>query len=434
MSQIDLILPVLDEADAIPWVLDRLPDDIRPIVVDNGSGDGSPELAAGLGATVVIEPRRGFGAACFAGLLAARAPVVAFMDCDGSLDPGDLGRVTGPVLAGDADLMLGARDADRGAWPLHARVANRALSWELRRRSGIATSDLGPMRAAPRGALLDLGIRDRRFGWPLEMVLRAAERGWRIDEVAVPYRARAGRSKVTGTVRGTARDRARHGGGAAVSSRTLLVIAKAPVAGQVKTRLTPPCSPRQAAALAAAALGDTLAAVAASRADRRVLVLDGSMSVPAGFDVVVQRGAGLGLRLTAAFADTGGTGFVVAMDTPQLTPELLGAALDALERPGVDVAIGATPDGGYWGIGFARPVPGAFTGVPMSTPRTYAAQRARLAELGLAVAELPALRDVDGIGDARVVAAQAPRTRFAATLVASGHARDGHQAVPEAAA
>lgn len=205
VSDVDLILPVLDEAEAIPWVLGRLPAGVRAIVVDNGSSDGSAELAAGLGATVVAEPRRGFGAACFAGLVTARAPVVAFMDCDGSLDPGDLRLVTGPVLAGDVDLMLGARDAARGAWPLHARVANRVLSWELRRRSGIATTDLGPMRAAPRASLLELGIRDRRFGWPLEMVLLAAEARWRIDEVPVPYRARAGRSKVTGTVRGTAR-------------------------------------------------------------------------------------------------------------------------------------------------------------------------------------------------------------------------------------
>ena len=201
----DLILPVLDEAEALPWVLGRVPAGVRAIVADNGSGDGSAELAASLGATVVSEPRRGFGAACFAGLEAARAPVVAFMDCDGSLDPAELERVTGPVLAGRAELVLGARAADRGAWPLHARVANRALAWELRRRCGVRTTDLGPMRAAPREGLLELGIRDRRFGWPLEMVLRAAEAGWRIQEASVSYRARTGRSKVTGTARGTAR-------------------------------------------------------------------------------------------------------------------------------------------------------------------------------------------------------------------------------------
>ncbi len=219
-----------------------------------------------------------------------------------------------------------------------------------------------------------------------------------------------------------------------MSARTLLVIAKAPVPGHVKTRLTPPCTPEQAATLAEAALADTLAAVRGADADRRMLVLDGTMAAPAGFEVVGQRGACLGERLAAAFCDSGGTGLVVAMDTPQLTPGLLTAALDAFAAPGVDAVIGPTPDGGYWGIGFSRPVAGAFAGVPMSTAGTCAAQRARLAELGLGVAELPLLRDVDAIGDARAVAAQAPRTRFAAALAASGHARDDHQAVPEAAA
>ncbi len=145
----------------------------------------------------------GFGSACFAGLTATEAEIVCFMDCDGSLDPGDLPLVAEPVLAGDADLMLGARLAERGAWPLHARIANRLLALMIRRRTGLALTDIGPMRAARRQTLLDLGIRDRRFGWPLEMVLRAAEAGWRIGEVGVPYREREGRSKVTGTFRGT---------------------------------------------------------------------------------------------------------------------------------------------------------------------------------------------------------------------------------------
>ena len=200
-----VILPVLDEAEALPWVLARVPLGYTPLVVDNGSTDGSAAIASRLGARVVHEPRRGFGAACYAGLVAARDDVVCLMDCDASLDPRDLPRVAEPVIDGRADLMLGARQAERGAMAPHARLANRVLTLELRRRSGLALRDLGPMRAARRGALLDLGIADRRSGWPLEMVLRAAAREWRIDEVAVPYRARAGRSKVTGTVRGTVR-------------------------------------------------------------------------------------------------------------------------------------------------------------------------------------------------------------------------------------
>ncbi len=199
----DVVLPVLDEAEAIPWVLDRMPAGYHPIVVDNGSTDGSATIAEGLGAQVVAEPRQGFGAACHAGLAAATDPLVCFMDCDGSLDPSELPKVVEPVRTGKADLALGERRPERGAWPLHARLANRFLALELRRRTGLALHDLGPMRAANRVALLELGIVDRRSGWPLEMVLLAARAGWRVVDVPVGYRARSGRSKVTGTVRGT---------------------------------------------------------------------------------------------------------------------------------------------------------------------------------------------------------------------------------------
>jgi len=203
---ISVVLPVLDERDALPWVLGRMPPGYAPVVVDNGSADGSGALAAELGAQVVHEPRHGFGAACWAGLQAAESEVVCFMDCDASFDPRELPRVADPVAAGRADLVLGARSAAAAAgWPLHARVANALLAAELRRRTRVPLRDLGPMRAARRDALLGLGVRDRRFGWPLEMVLRAAAAGWRIDEVTVTQRPARGRSKVTGTLRGTVR-------------------------------------------------------------------------------------------------------------------------------------------------------------------------------------------------------------------------------------
>jgi glycosyltransferase involved in cell wall biosynthesis len=198
----DVILPVLDEAAAIPGVLAAMPDGYRPIVVDNGSTDASAAIAAEFEALVVSEPRRGFGAACFAGLLAAEADVVCFMDCDGSLDPADLPDIVS-LLDHGADLAIGARRAARGAWPVHARIANRVLARELRRRTGIALEDIGPMRAAHRQALLDLDLRDRRSGWPLEMVVKAVAAGWSVVDAPVPYAERQGRSKVTGTVRGT---------------------------------------------------------------------------------------------------------------------------------------------------------------------------------------------------------------------------------------
>ncbi|MFJ7903714.1 glycosyltransferase family 2 protein [Streptomyces sp. NPDC096198] len=201
---VDVVLPCLDEAGALPWVLDRIPPGWRAIVVDNGSTDGSAELARSLGARVVHEPRRGFGAACHAGLAAATAEVVCFCDCDGSLDPALLPSVAGPVLDGTADLVLGRRRPTAlGAWPLHARLANLELARRIRRRSGLRLHDLGPMRAARRRDLLALDLTDRRSGYPLQMVVRAADRGWRIRETDVPYRPRTGRSKVTGTWRGT---------------------------------------------------------------------------------------------------------------------------------------------------------------------------------------------------------------------------------------
>lgn len=201
----DVVIPVLNEAEALPWVLERIPGGFNAIVVDNGSTDGSADVAARFGARVVAEPQRGFGAACFRGLLAAEAPVVCFMDGDGSLDPRELPRVAVPVLEREADLVLGARSFITGrAWPLHARLSNRALGLEVRRRSGLRLRDIGPMRAVRREALLALGVLDRRYGWPLEMILRAGAAGWRVREVEVSYRPRrGGRSKVTGSARGT---------------------------------------------------------------------------------------------------------------------------------------------------------------------------------------------------------------------------------------
>jgi uncharacterized protein len=197
----------------------------------------------------------------------------------------------------------------------------------------------------------------------------------------------------------------------------LLVIAKEPVPGRVKTRLTPPCTPEQAAALARAAIEDTLAAaLAVERDTRRVLVLDGEPGewIPDGFEVIAQRGDGLAARLAAAFDDAGAPAFLVGMDTPQITPELLEAGLDAVLAD--DAAFGAAFDGGYWGIGLRRADARAFDGVPMSRDNTGAVQRARLAILGLRTGILPPLRDIDTIEDARAVALEAPGSRLAAAL------------------
>lgn len=203
-APVDVVLPCLNEAEALPWVLARIPAGWRALVVDNGSTDGSAELARSLGATVVREERRGFGAACHAGLTAATADIVCFCDCDASLDPSLLVPFVRQVRDGEADLVLGRRRPQgRGAWPAHARVGNLALAGMLRRRTGLNLHDLGPLRAARRADLLALGLTDRRSGYPLQMVVRAADAGLRVAEHDVPYLPRTGASKVTGTWRGT---------------------------------------------------------------------------------------------------------------------------------------------------------------------------------------------------------------------------------------
>ncbi|MEW2402051.1 glycosyltransferase family 2 protein [Streptomyces sp. NPDC046862] len=203
-EDVDVVLPCLNEAEALPWVLGRIPPGWRALVVDNGSTDGSADIARALGATVIHEPRRGFGSACHAGLTAATAGIVCFCDCDASLDPALLAPFVREVREGEADLVLGRRrPRGRGAWPAHARAGNLALSLMLRRRTGLRLHDLGPLRAARREALLGLGLTDRRSGYPLQMVVRAADEGWRVTEHDVPYLPRSGASKVTGTWRGT---------------------------------------------------------------------------------------------------------------------------------------------------------------------------------------------------------------------------------------
>jgi rSAM/selenodomain-associated transferase 1 len=209
-----------------------------------------------------------------------------------------------------------------------------------------------------------------------------------------------------------------------VTAPALIVLAKEPLAGRVKTRLSPPCTPQEAAAIAAASLADTLDAVSAAPASRRVLVLDGSPGrwVPDGVEVLAQRGDGLAERLAAAFDDVGGPALLVGMDTPQLTAARLAAAGAALT--GADAVLGPAIDGGYWGIGLRRPDARVFAGIPMSTATTCVAQRARLRALGLDTTELEPLRDVDRFADAVEVAADGAGDRFRAAVaaVAARHA------------
>ncbi len=206
----DVVLPCRNEAPALPDLLARIPAGYRPIVVDNGSTDGTAAVARAHGAEVISVAEPGYGAAGHAGVLAAGPPdgVVCVMDADGSFDPAQLPRLADPVLAGRARLCTGRRRPTApGVWPLHARAANAFLAHRLRRTTGLDIHDIGPIRAVRRDDLLALGLRDRRFGYPLELLIAAGRAGWPVLEVDVDYHPRAAgtRSKVTGTVLGTAR-------------------------------------------------------------------------------------------------------------------------------------------------------------------------------------------------------------------------------------
>jgi len=198
---VDVILPCLDEAAALPWVLGRMPAGMRPLVVDNGSTDGSAEIARRLGAQVVTAPVRGYGSACEAGLRHSAADVVVMMDCDGSIDPRDLSTLVDPVATRQVDLVIARRRAGRDlrAYPLHLRLANRSLAARLSRRTGIRLRDCGPVRVARRQLLLDLDLSDRRFGYPVEVVVKAVAAGRSVANIDIAYAPRVGRSKVTGT-------------------------------------------------------------------------------------------------------------------------------------------------------------------------------------------------------------------------------------------
>lgn len=207
-ARCDVVIPCRDEAPALPALLARLPEGFRAVVVDNGSRDGTAEVARGSGATVVEEGRAGYGAAVHTGLLHATAEYVAVMDGDGSMDPRELVSLLAEVAEGRADIAVGRRrPTARGVWPWHARAGNAAVLWWLRRRLGVPLHDIAPMRVARREALLGLGVEDRRFGYPVELLQRAARAGWVFVERDISYRPRAEgtRSKVSGSLTGTVR-------------------------------------------------------------------------------------------------------------------------------------------------------------------------------------------------------------------------------------
>ena len=206
---VTVIIPALNEAESIGRVLAAIPaggvDEV--IVVDGGSSDATVAIARASGASIVHEPRRGYGRACAAGVAAAKGEVVVFIDADGADDPGQIPDLLGPLLAGRADMVLGSRLAGEiasGAMPWHQQVGNQFAAWLIRRLYGPSLTDLSPFRAVGRELLQGLEMEEMTYGWPTEMIVKAARRGWRLVEIPVRYRPRlGGHSKISGTARGT---------------------------------------------------------------------------------------------------------------------------------------------------------------------------------------------------------------------------------------
>jgi glycosyltransferase involved in cell wall biosynthesis len=206
---VTLIIPALNEADCLGPLLAEVPAGLvdQLIVVDNGSSDGTAEVARSAGATVILEPRRGYGFACAAGTAGASEDVLVFMDGDGSFLPGELPGLLEPLNAGETGMVLGSRFLNglpHHAMPPHQRFGNRLFTWLLRQRFGLALSDLGPFRAIRHDLLLALDMQEHTYGWPLEMIIKTARRRQPLVEIPVTYRRRfAGQSKVGGTLRGS---------------------------------------------------------------------------------------------------------------------------------------------------------------------------------------------------------------------------------------
>lgn len=203
-ESVTVVLPCLNEEESLPAVLAAIPFGYRALVVDNNSSDDTAAVAVRLGAAVVVEKRPGYGAAVHAGVVAASTPVVAVIDADGSMDPADLPRLVAALDEG-ADLAIGRRRPVPGLhWPMVARLGTVVMSWRLRTRHGLPVHDIAPMRVVRRDDLLNLGVVDRRSGYPLELLVRAAAAGWRVAEFDVSYGARTGgKSKVSGSLRGS---------------------------------------------------------------------------------------------------------------------------------------------------------------------------------------------------------------------------------------
>lgn len=436
-SAIAVIIPALNEAQALPRVLAAIPDWVDDvIVVDNGSTDGTDTAAQNGGARVIREPRRGYGAACLAGIAEARdADILVFLDADFSDHPQQMERLVAPIARGCADLVIGSRvrgARQPGALNAVQRMGNAVACRLMRVFWRYVYTDLGPFRAVRASSLRCLNMEDRTYGWTVQMQIRALRAGLRVQEVAVDYRRRIGRSKISGTLRGiigaatriTAtvfheRFRAPKVQPHTTRPEHVIVFGRCPLPGQTKTRLIPALGPEGAAALHAQMTAHTLHAVeqlcfadgvsaemrytGGSAESMRARFGGGSVALPAVCPFLPQGEGDLGARMHRAIADAYARGarriVVIGTDCPSIDRVLLEDALAALRTR--DCVIGPAADGGYYLIGLRRPAAQVFEGVRWGTDRVLAETLRRLRDAGMSVHLLPQRSDVDEPSDLR---------------------------------
>ncbi len=429
-ASVAVVIPALNEERSIAGVLAAVPPWVKQIiVVDNGSTDRTAQIALSTGAQVVYEPRRGYGAACLAGMAALQNPdVVVFLDADGSDDPRRMDRLVGPIARGDVDMVIGSRvlgGPEPGALSLPQRRGNALACWLMRLFWGVRYTDLGPFRAIRHRALRRLAMDARGYGWTIQMQLRTARLGLEVAEVPVPYRRRIGISKISGTWRGVL------GAGFKILSsilteafwrpaavpanpphHRLIIFARYPTPGRTKTRLMEHLGAQGAAALQDAMTRHTLAQAEAwdnshgKCIEVRFTGTDGGAPAMAqrygGTWMYTPQGAGdLGRRIWRAmrdaFQDGAGYVLIIGADSPGITPEILQEAFVALKTH--DLVLGPARDGGYYLIGLGRPCPELFTNISWGS-RSVLSQTLQAAELaGLSVRLLGPLADVDHPGD-----------------------------------
>lgn len=420
---VSVIIPTLNEEQAIGSVVRSIPNWVDEIVVvDNGSTDATARLAAESGARVVLEPRRGYGQACLAGVAAVTNPdIVVFLDGDGSDDPGQMERLVAPVARREADLIIGSRTigrAEHGSITIQQRLGTALACFLMRLLWGARFTDLGPFRAIRADGLQRLAMADRSYGWTIQMQIRAVKAKLRWKEVPVNYRRRIGRSKISGTLRGVvgagakilytvAKERLMKGPvAAAVAPNHLVVFTRFPTPGATKTRLIPTLGADRAAEIAhgmtarTLAMCEKLAALGGCTLEVRTTGAE-----PAAFREHFGRsypcrdqGAGdLGRRLHAAAADAFAGGarktLLIGTDCPDLEPSHI---LDAFVRLNTeDIVVGPADDGGYYLIGVRRMFPNLFVGIHWGAGNVLDQTRERAASLGASMDFLPTLRDVD---------------------------------------